>query len=78
MPRFILDLDISADACLRYYRGDAHSVTATDRAGRRVRFPATALRPHVTRGGVRGTFCLETDEQHRLVGLYRLDRSPGG
>ena len=64
MPRYILDLSIGAETMLRYYRGQAVSVTATDRRGKRVRFPAAALRPHMTDAGVHGTFCLETDDEH--------------
>jgi hypothetical protein len=75
LPRYILDLDISAETCLLYYQGQASTVFAVDRQGRRVRFPAMALRKHVTRDGVRGTFCLETDTSHRLLDLYRVDSS---
>jgi len=78
MPRYILDLDISSDTMKRYYQGRSSAVLATDRSGRRVRFPAMALRPHVTHEGVRGTFCLETDDEHRLLGLYRLGGSAPG
>ena len=72
MPRYILDLDICAETYLSYYQGRAATVFAVDRQGRRLRFPATALRNHITHTGIRGTFCLETDDNHRLVGLYRL------
>jgi hypothetical protein len=72
MPRYYLDLDISREAYLRYYRGVAAAVRATDREGRAVRFPASALRGHVTHAGIRGSFCLVTDDDHRLLRLERL------
>jgi len=72
MPRYYLDLDISRDAYLRYYQGGAAAVRALDRQGRSLRFPASALRSHVSHEGVRGSFCLVTDEHHRLLRLERL------
>lgn len=72
MPRYFLDLDISRDDYLRYYRGGAASVRAVDREGRTVRFPASALRAHVRHSGVQGRFCLVTDDEHRLLELQRL------
>ena len=72
MPRYYLDLDISREDYLRYYRGDAASVRAVDRQGRTVRFPASALRAHVTHSGVRGSFCLVTDNAHRLLEFARI------
>jgi hypothetical protein len=72
MPRYYLDLDISREDCLQYYGGAAASVRAVDRQGRTVRFPASALRGHMTPSGVRGSFCLVTDERHRLLSFERV------
>lgn len=72
MRRYVVELSIPADELLRYYRGTASVVMARDEYGRRVRFPAAALRPFVTRAGVHGRFALEVDGDDRLTGIRRL------
>ncbi|KAB7622973.1 DUF2835 family protein [Alkalilimnicola sp. S0819] len=64
-------LRISAEEYLRYYRGQARDalVTATD--GRKVRFPAAALRRHVTREGISGFFVLRYDNRGKFHSLER-------
>lgn len=69
MHRYVIDLSIPSRELLRYYSGAASAVIAHDQYGRRVRFPATVLRPFVTRNGVYGRFVLEVDEHHRLRGI---------
>jgi uncharacterized protein YqjF (DUF2071 family) len=64
-------LDISPEAYQRMYRGEAQSVVAKDTQGRRVQFPALALRKFVTAEGVRGTFLIRVDANHRLVDIQR-------
>lgn len=67
-----LRLSIPPEACLRYYQGEVRDVLARSEDGRRVRFPAAALRQHIRRDGVQGRFELEYDEHHRLVALRRI------
>lgn len=70
--RYLVDLHIPSAELLRYYRGSASSVSAVDRRGRRLQFPARALRPFVTRDGIRGTFALEVDAGNRLQRVERI------
>jgi hypothetical protein len=72
MNELIVDLRISADEYLRLYRGEVESVVARARDGRRVRFPAGALRRFVTRDGINGTFRIRYDVNGRLSGIDRL------
>ncbi len=71
MRRYEVELNIPADELLRYYRGAASSVVARDRYGRRLQFPAVALRPFVTPGGVRGRFVLLVNDANRLERVER-------
>ena len=71
MRRYEVELNIPADEMLRYYRGGASSVVARDRYGRRLQFPAVALRPFVPAAGVRGRFVLHVDDANRLERLER-------
>ncbi len=70
--RICFSLHISSDEYLRYYRGSAHSVVVVSEDGRRVRFPASSLRPFVTHEGVRGRFELLLDSDNRLLELRRV------
>ena len=76
MPEYRFRLDITREQYLLHYQGRVRQVQVEDDHGRRIRFPASALRAHVAQDGVRGEFLLVTDETHRLVALRRLD-APG-
>ena len=68
---YTVTLDISAESYQRMYQGVAQNVIAKDAQGRRVQFPALALRKFVTAEGVRGTFLIHVDADHRLVDIQR-------
>lgn len=68
---YTVTLDISAEAYQRMYQGVAQNVVANDDQGRRLQFPALALRKFVTSEGVRGTFLIHVDADHRLVDIQR-------
>lgn len=70
--QIIVDLRISADEWLRLYRGQAYSVAALSRDGRRVRFPARILQPFVAREGVRGSFLIAFDKNGKFQQISRL------
>jgi hypothetical protein len=65
-------LSISADRFLAYYRLDAQEVIASTADGTRVRFPASALRPHVTRDGIHGLFEIQFGDDHKLIAVKRI------
>lgn len=66
-------LDLSSQQYLAYYRGQAGSIQTLSLDGRRVRFPASILRPHVRPDGVRGLFALRIDANNRVLDLRRID-----
>jgi hypothetical protein len=70
--RIRFSLDISSDDYLRYYRGEAQMVQVVADDGRRIRFPASSLRPFVSRDGVRGAFEITLDGENRLLELRKL------
>lgn len=65
-------LNLSADRYLRHYQGHARRVSVVADDGRRIEFPATALRPFVTKDGVQGYFELQIDDKNRLQRIERL------
>lgn len=68
---FVVHLDISAAAYERLYRGEARSVVARDTQGRRVQFPAGALRRFVTHEGIQGVFIIRVDAHNKLLDICR-------
>jgi hypothetical protein len=77
MPSLVLELRISADDLLDYYRGVARTVHAVAVTGQTVNFPASALQRHVTEQGVHGWFRLEFDADQKFLRLDRLRSSDG-
>lgn len=72
MPTIDVVIELSAEECLRHYRGEVHRVYAHSVDGRRVMFPARALRRILSRDGVSGVFRLTFDETGRFESLARL------
>lgn len=73
MRNLIVNLMISPEEYQRLYQGAVRDVLATSVDGRRVRFPATILRPFVTHTGVRGRFRIVFDENHRFQTIEKID-----
>ena len=70
--QYHFNLRISAADYLRYYQGSAQSVVVTTHQGLRVKFPASALRPYVTKEGISGQFALLTDDDNKMLELRRI------
>lgn len=65
-------LHISPAEYQRYYRGTAAQVLVRATDGRRVQFPAAALREFVAHDGVHGHFCLLIDDNQKMIRLERI------
>lgn len=72
MHDIIVELRISADECLRLYRGEVQNVLARARDGRSVRFPASVLRRFVQRDGIQGSFRICYGSDGRLKDIQRI------
>lgn len=72
MQHIIFDIRIDKDEYLKHYSGAARYVNARARDGRRVQFPASALRPFVTHNGVEGSFVATIDNNAKLLSFRRL------
>lgn len=72
MPSIDVTIALSAEACLAHYAGRLEAVFTRSLDGRRVCFPAAALRRVVTREGVHGTFRLWFDAEGRFRAIRRL------
>ena len=68
----IVDLSISTEEFVKLYQGAAQNVYAVSRDGRSIRFPANVLRPFVSHDGIRGSFCIYFDHEHKFQSIDRL------
>ena len=65
--QFIVELAISTQELLKYYRGAASQISAVATDGQTILFPVTAIQPFVTHEGVFGRFQLQVNSQGRLL-----------
>ncbi len=70
--KIVIRLAISSDEFLKLYQGLARDVKVRSTEGLNVRFPANSLKPFMAHNGVHGTFCLEIDQNNKLVNLSRI------
>lgn len=75
MPAIDVVLHLSRDECLAYYHGRVDNVRTVSLDGRRVVFPADALRRVVGRDGVNGVFRLTFSPEGRFQRIQRLTRA---
>lgn len=72
MPDLVLELHLSNEKLLAYYRGEARTVRARATNGQTIQFPVSVLQKHVLPDGVHGVFRMEFDEHNKFVQLERL------
>jgi len=72
MKHLIVDLYITKEEYLKYYRGKADWVSAVARDGRQVQFPASTLRRYLTHSGIRGSFVIYYDSTGKLIQVDKL------
>jgi hypothetical protein len=69
--KYYFTIRMSAHEFLPYYQGQVKSIIATTAEGVRVQFPAMHLRQYVTADGVKGYFCLET-QNNKFLSLMKI------
>ena len=65
--QYIVELAISKQELLKYYRDAASQISAVATDGQTILFPVTAIQPFVTHEGVFGRFQLQVNSQGRLL-----------
>jgi len=73
VTRFEFSLHIPPSRYLDYYRGKVQHVVARCTTGQNVQFPASLLQKFVTTDGIQGNFVLTCDDNHKCLGLERVD-----
>jgi hypothetical protein len=72
MPEIIVDIVISAQDILQYYKGTIANVSAIALDGRRVQFPVNLLRSFMTYAGVNGRFSITYNENGKFQKISKL------
>lgn len=72
MPELVVDLNISAQTILQYYKGLVTSVSAICVDGRRVQFPANLLRPFMSHSGVSGRFSIVYNDEGKFQKISKI------
>ncbi len=66
-------MKISQEEYLQYYAGKASFIQFRSEDGKRIQFPASALKPLITHQGVNGYFLIRFDKNHKLIELNKLN-----
>ena len=72
MSTYQIELHISPDQMLGYYRGSVHHVVARSSTGQIIQFPVASLQRFVTHDGVQGLFLLTCGPDHKLASIERI------
>jgi hypothetical protein len=70
--KYVVDISLTTQQLKSFYAGQVNQVSARDRFGVRLQFPLQSLRRFVGHEGVRGTFELQVDGQHRLRNIVKI------
>jgi len=70
--QFRFSIRISQEEFIRHYQGSANAVQVLSECGRRLRFPASRLRPFLTHSGISGRFLLTVDADNRFLDLKKF------
>ena len=71
MNRYEIQLRLTPEQCLDYYRGAFRDVWTRCTDGRSIQFPARLLHRFITMDGVSGTFELTCDANNKCLELRR-------
>ncbi|MFT5691499.1 MAG: hypothetical protein ACI92E_000828 [Oceanicoccus sp.] len=67
-----INISISSEEYLKYYKVPSASVSTRSSDGRSVRFPASILQPFVSHTGIQGSFCIEFSSDGKFKNIERL------
>jgi hypothetical protein len=68
---YFFSIKMTNEEYLPYYRGQIQAIVATTNQGVKVQFPAMHLRQYVTSAGVRGYFCMKT-QNNKFLSLTKI------
>ncbi|ASP49573.1 DUF2835 domain-containing protein [Cognaticolwellia beringensis] len=69
--KYYFNLNITSQEYLPYYQGKIQSIIVRSEQGVKVEFPAMHLRKYLTGNGIKGHFCLQT-QNNKFLSLDKL------
>ena len=69
--KYYFTIYMSVEDFMPYYQGKAQTVVTTATNGQRIQFPAMHMRKFLTKSGIKGSFCLET-QNNKFISLTKL------
>ena len=69
--KYYFSLNITNQEFLPYYQGRVQTIIVTTGQGLKLEFPAMHLRSYLTASGIRGYFCLQTQD-NKFLSLDKL------
>jgi hypothetical protein len=68
---YFFSINISTNEFLPYYQGKLQDIVVSTTQGKTLQFPAMHLRKYLTATGVKGFFCLKT-QNNKFLSLNKL------
>ncbi|ARD46192.1 DUF2835 domain-containing protein [Colwellia sp. PAMC 21821] len=69
--KYYFNLTITSQEYLPYYQGQIQSIIVRSEQGIKVEFPAMHLRKYLTSNGIKGHFCLQT-QNNKFLSLDKI------
>jgi hypothetical protein len=69
--KYYFGINMTSQEFLPYYQGRIKAIIVTSNSGVRVEFPAMHLRNYLTASGIRGKFCLQT-QNNKFLSLDKI------
>jgi hypothetical protein len=70
--QLVIDIRISTEEYLKYYKTPSAAVSTRSRDGRSVKFPANILQPFVSHAGIEGSFIIEFSDEGKFIAVAKL------
>jgi len=71
MKKYYFNLHLTYHEFLPYYEGQVHAIVVRTTDGIRIQFPASHIRKYVTSTGIRGYFCMNT-ENNKFLSITKI------
>ncbi|WP_426356929.1 DUF2835 domain-containing protein [Pseudocolwellia sp. HL-MZ19] len=65
--KYYFNINISYDDFLPYYQGKVTTIVVMSTEGQRIQFPAMHIRKYLLSTGIKGLFCMQTENNKFLL-----------
>ena len=70
--KYYFTINMTYDEFLPYYQGQIKFVIVMSTQGQRIQFPAEHIRKHLMRDGIKGYFCMST-QNNKFLSLEKIN-----